>query len=284
MKNNIKICILLCCVFCATSIVRADEKMKPEEVIAKHLESIGSKEKRDATKDKVVSAEVLYTVTAPRNVAANGKAVFASAGNKSLFGMSLNLPNYASEQIVYNGKSVKVTDAIPGTRSVLGEFMRSYDEIVSGGLFNGILGSDWALLNLSDKTAKLSYKGIKKINGVEAHGIEFIPKKRADVEITMYFDATNFHHIRTEYTKLISAQQGPSIDASAGQSAHRYRLAEDFSDFKNTSGLTIPTKYTLQFTHYGSALITDAKWEFKVNNVSYNQNLEDKTFEIDAKQ
>lgn len=264
-------------------VIQANDKLSPEEVVEKHLESIGNKEKRASIKDKVVAASVIYNLIAPRKATAIGKAVFASSTEKSLFGMSLSIPNYPSEKIAFNGKTVVVTDVIPGTRSLLGEFMRSYDEIVSEGLFNGVLGSNWALLNFTGRKPSLSYKGIKKINGIEAHSISYTPKKRVDIEITLYFDTANFHHIRTEYSKLIAAAQGGSIDSSAGQSANRYRLTEDFEDFQTVSGLTIPAKYTMHYTHYASAVVSEAEWEFKVNNISYNQNLTDEIFKIDAK-
>jgi hypothetical protein len=106
----------------------------------------------------------------------------------------------------------------------------------------------------------------------------------------MYFDKQTYQHVRTEYNRVISARQGATIDTSAGQGQESYQLIEKFSDFKKAGDLTLPTKYTISYEFTTNALIRSREnttrqleWTFNISDFSYNQQLDDTTFDIDAK-
>src|SRR5689334_5042208 len=72
----------------ANRAVRSIDKLKPEELIARHLESIGPAGKRDSVRTRIIAGTSLVIFrTAPTGQAA-GRAVLASDGLKTLIGMS----------------------------------------------------------------------------------------------------------------------------------------------------------------------------------------------------
>lgn len=265
----------------------AADKQKAEEIVAKHLESIGTKEKRDAVKNRALVSDVQLNIKGtPGDI--SGKAVIFSSGVKNLWGINLNSNDYPQDRFSFNGKDVKVGYIRPGVRSVLGGFIFSYDELLKEGLLGGVLSS-WALMDTGAKSPKLSYEGQKKIDGAEAHVISYMPKSGSDLDIKMYFDAKNYRHLRTEYTRVVAARQGSTIDNSAGQSPDRYRLIEDFSDFQSTGGLTLPSSYRIFYSYTATGTIQlsaaqnrEIQWKFKVTNFSFNQQVDDSAFEIEA--
>lgn len=283
-----KLVSLLAFLFILTVSFKA-QKMTPEEVVAKHLESIGTKEKLAAVKNQLVFGDVGLTVKGS-SVPVAGKIVIFSAAEKNIWGMNLNSNDYPLDRFGYNGKDARVGFTRPGVRSVLGGFILSYSELLKEGLLGGTLTSSWALLNTDVRKPKLSYEGTKKIDGKETHVLSYSVKGGSDLSIKMYFDAKTFEHVRTEYNRIISARQGSNIDNSAGQGDDRYRLTENFSEFKKAGDLTLPTKYVLSYDYSTTAAARTSnnaaryfEWKFNITNFSYNQALEENTFDIDAK-
>lgn len=265
------------------------QKMNPEDIIAKHLDSIGTKEKRSAVKNQLILGDVEFTAKGSA-VPVNGKIIIFSAGEKSVWGMNLNSNDYPLDRFGYNGKDTRVGYIRPGVRSVLGGFILSYTELLREGMMGGTLTSAWSLLDTDLRKPKMSYEGIKKVDDKETYVLSYSPKGASDLSVKMYFDAKNYRHIRTEYNRVISARQGSTIDNSAGQGDDRYRLTEDFSDFKKAGGLTLPTVYRVSYDSSSSASIRSAQnsdrhleWKFTVTDFSYNQKSDENTFDIDAK-
>lgn len=265
------------------------QKMSSEDIIAKHLESIGTKEKRTAVKNQLIYGDIDFRIKGSA-VPVGGKIVIFSAGEKNIWGMNLNSNDYPSDRFGFNGNDTKVGYTRPGVRSILGGFILSYTELLKEGLLGGALTSSWTLLNTDFRKPKLNYEGTKKINGKEAHVISYSIKGGSDLGIKMYFDSKNYQHIRTEYNRVISARQGVTIDSSAGQGDDRYRLTEDFSEFKKAGDLTLPTKYNLSYDYSSGAAIRNSQnapryfeWRFSITNFSYNQEINDAAFNIDAK-
>jgi hypothetical protein len=265
------------------------QKMSAEDIVAKHLDSIGTKEKRSEIKNQTMLGDIRFVVKGS-TVALDGKAVIFSAGEKTLWGLNLNSNDYPADRFSYNGKETKVAYIRPGTRSILGGFIYSYGELLKEGLLGGTLTSSWALLNNDAKNAKLSFDGTKKIGDKETYVISYSPKKGSDLSIKMYLDSQTFQHIRTEYNRVIGARQGTSVDSSAGQGEDRYRLVEDFSDFKKAGNLTLPSVYKISQSYSSSASIRtrqSANYEigftFNLVNYSYNQQIDDNSFELNAR-
>jgi len=269
----------------------SSDKVTPEEVVAKHLASIGSADALASAKTRIAvgRAKAISHSNAVRDIAGVGQ--FASDGDKVLLAMIFNLIDYPYEKMGYDGRKMTVA-LLPGTapRSALGDFLMSHDAIFKQGLFGGALSSAWPLLDLAAKKPKLSYSGIAKINGRAVHKLDYAPPRGAgDLRMTLFFDAETFRHVRTKYEYLVSARMGPrpgsSVITSPGstgsQTGTRYELVEEFSDFKTEGSLTLPHTYRLQLTVEGQPTVL-LGWELNFSQFVFNQPIEASAFNVAA--
>jgi hypothetical protein len=258
----------------------ASDKVSVDEVIAKHLESIAPAETRASIKTRIVSGTVLVSFRAPRNANFPGKTIMASEGNKNFLGMSFENSGYAQEKFAFDGQDTTIGLMNPGDRSNLADFLLTHKNVVKLGLVGGALSSAWPLLNLADLKAKLSNAGTKKINGTPAIEVKFTPKGTSDVEISLFFDQETYRHVRTEYTRLISAGMGANMDASGAQRSTRYRMTEDFSDFSKEGGLTLPHSYKISLELDTRGGTFSADWATKFTQFDFNQPIPASTFRV----
>jgi len=283
MKNfKLSALFVLFTLFFSANLASA-QKMNAEDILAKHLDSIGTSEKRSTIKNQLIFCDVLVS-TKNGIFRTNGKSVFFSSGEKNLWGLTLDSNDYPQDKFGYDGKNVKVGFTRPGVRSALGGFIRTYDEVLKESLLGGALSASWALLRADSKKSKLSYEGTKKIDNKETYVLSYSPKNGSDLSVKMYFNTQTYQHIRTEYNRVIAATQGRSVDSSAGQVSNRYHIVEDFSNFQKLGGLNLPGSYKLFFSYFvGSAAQTEIEWKFSVTNYSYNQKLDENAFNIETK-
>jgi hypothetical protein len=258
------------------------QKMKPEDVLAKHLESIGTAEVRAAVKSQLAVGDVSVEFISQKNLTANGRIVMASEGSKNFLGMNLNANDYPLEKFTYDGKKSKVAFVRTGVRSVLGNFILSNDLLLEESLLGGTLSTSWALLNTANNKAKVSFDGTKKIDGKEVYVLGYSPKGGGDIDIKLYFDKETFRHVRTEYKRTSSAAIGRTIDESARQSESRLKVVEDFSDFKAEKGVMLPHSYKLNYSVSGQNGTTEIEWKFNLTQFVFNQTLDAKTFDAEA--
>src|SRR5215472_12386138 len=290
-----------CLLLCLPLILPAGAAdLKPEEIVAKHLDSIGTSSAR-AAKTRVVEGPVTYRILVGGAGDLDGKSVLVSQDQKLHFMMKLNNNLYRGEQFIFDGDRDEISFSTANqTRSQFGEFVRVQDVVLREGLLGGVLSTAWPLYNLDSRKAKLSYEGMKKIDGKDLYQLRYKPKKSTDADILLYFDPTTFRHVETVYTIRVRAQLG-NIDpqtanavavpeksrknpdgtdlgdpvppltggvvgetnetATAHQQETRYRLEERFSDFEAFNGLTLPTHYTIQFSQeLGNGKTAISEW------------------------
>lgn len=255
------------------------QKLTAEEIIAKHLDSIATAEKRASVKTVIASGEVKFESIAPKNQPAAGRIVLASEGSKSMFGMQLNAADYPRELVIFDGSKANIAMVRAGNRSVLGNFLQSNSSVVSQGLLAGTLGTSWNLLTAADRGAKISTSGTKKIEGRETYILRVTPKGGSDLDIKMYFDQETFRHVRTEYGRTSSASIGRTIDESARQSETKIRVIEDFSDHQPHDGMTFPRKYKLHYSTTGQNT-TEIVWTAVFTEFALNQAFDPSTFSV----
>lgn len=277
MKYRIVLPIVLFSLFLLAPFA-SGQKLTADEIIAKHLDSIASAEKRSTLKSLIAVGEVRVEFITQKNQPATGRLVIASEGNRLFVGMSLNASDYPQEKFIFDGDKASVAMVRSGTRSVLGNFIQANNVILSQGLLSGTLGSSWLLLKGGDRKGKISTAGTKKIDGREAYGLSLTPKGGSDLDITMYFDKETFRHIRTEYKRTSSASMGKTIDESARQSETRFKIVEDFSDFKESQGMTLPNKYKISYSVSGANGTTEVEWACNISEFAINQKLDPLTF------
>ena len=261
--------------------VAAEEKMKPEELIAKHLESIGTAEARAAMRNRIITGISELTLKQGGTGNLLGSALMASEGEKNLLMMAFQSADYPAEKIGYNGHKLSVAQIRPGVRSPTGEFFRTHDEMFREGLFGGTLSQSWPLLNVAERKPKLEYGGTKKIDGRLAHELKYTPNKGASLKIKLYFDAENFRHIRSEYERQIAATMGARPIDSGGRLDTRYKVIEEFSDFKEENGLTLPHTYKFELRMSSDRAPLLLEWVLNLQKFSFNQSMSGKEFDID---
>src|SRR2546429_9055051 len=140
IRKQSAIALIVCFVsvfIVSTSRSSVADKIKPEELVARHLESIGTAKARAAITTRIISGTSQVIIRASSPGQAVGKAVLASDGAKILFGMSFPSPIYPREQLGFNGNSFMAAYATPGVRSGLGNFLMMHDLIFKQGLMCG---------------------------------------------------------------------------------------------------------------------------------------------------
>ena len=269
-----------CLMFLNISRPSFAQKINGSEVLARHLESLGSAKARAAITTRIMSgtSQVIFRTT-PAGQAV-GKAVLASEGVKNLFGMSFPSPVYPREQLAYNGVNFMAAFATPGTRSLLGSFLMTNDVIFKQGLMCGTLSSAWPLLDMQGRGAQLNYLGTKKIDNRLLHEVRYTPSGSSDLKITIYFDSETFHHVRTEYDRVIPAPMGKVEYSNVQEREGRYKMIEEFSLYKAEGGLNLPHIYTIRVsvdTVNGTFL---ADWTIKLTQFDFNQKIDQSAFNI----
>src|ERR1043166_9257039 len=133
------------------------QKITSEQLILRHLESIGNAKARAAITTRIISGTAQVIIRTTPAGQAIGRAVLASEGNKQLFGMSFPSPVYPREQLAFNGVNFMAAFATPGARSVLGNFLVTNDTIFKQGLMCGVLSAGWPLVDAEKRQVNLDY-------------------------------------------------------------------------------------------------------------------------------
>jgi len=290
----------------------ANPPANTDELVAQHLNSIATPAVRASLKTRVVQGPVEYKILIGGTGTLDGKAQMASDGKKLIFMMKLPNNVYYGEQFVFDGDKDKVAfSTAQQSRSSLGNFVFVQDAVIREGLLGGVLSTAWPLLDLNERKPKLSFEGLKKIDGQDLYELRYRPHKNSDLEISLYFDPQTYRHVETVYNYTTSSSfanlapstavgvspssggRGGSVSggtqgaggtaetAAARQLPNRYRLQEKFSDFKTVDGVTLPTQYDIQFSQElqnGRTTLSD--WDLKGIEVSNNVSLNAGNFEV----
>ena len=258
----------------------AAQKLTAEEVVAKHLESIGTEELRAKVKSRIILGTAVGTFRVGGTGTSQGGSVMASQGTKSLMAIIYGNKEYPYEKMGFDGKTVSVADLKPGIHSTLGKFFMQHEFPLREGLLGGTLSAAWPLLGLSSREAKLRYAGTKKLEERKVHLLEYNAKNNAGLKTTLFFDAETFRHVRTEYEKKQIQQMpsGPGVTQQQGDAITK--LVEEFSDFKTQAGLTFPHTYKLQLSVEALNRRALQDWIFTLTQFSFNREIDDTEFDV----
>lgn len=268
--------VLFFAVFVVFTTASAAQKLKAEEIVAKHVESLGSPAARAAARNRMAVGTVTVKFVSQKNQSVGGRVVLASAAEKNFLGMTLSGGDYNSEKFVFDGKRTHVGYAHNGRRSVLGSFVDGNGWIIEESLLAGTLADSWALS--AGGKGKISSDGLKKIDGREVYAVGYSRKGGGDVDVRLYFDKETFRHVRTEYKRMSSAGIGKTPEESSRFAETRHRVVEDFSNFKEVNGLVLPHAYKMTYTVSGQNGTTEIEWDFDLTDFLFNQNLDENTF------
>jgi hypothetical protein len=294
MHNSFRSILALAAAFGVFScgIHAREQKLKSEDVVQKHLDSIGSAQKRAAIKTRSITGgarmkvEVGAQGPAAQGLVA-GTLALASSGSKYKIALPFNYVDYWGEQFVYNGAKAQVAFSYTQQRAPLADFIFRYDMVLQEGLFGGVLSTAWPFLELGAKQPRLEYTGLKTVGGEHFHVLTYRRKKgQADMRIELFFEAETFRHVRTAYNmQMLYESSAGVLDKQQRQEQPTvYRLEEYFSGFEEFDGITLPTRWNILFER--SASNRTSQWEYAVvvSKVVHNQPLADAAFTLDQRE
>src|SRR5215469_13746073 len=275
VTKTLGVLILLAAI--APSMRAKDEKLKLEQVIAKHLESIGPKEKLNGIKNRVTTGDAHVDIHVGGTADLAGNGMLISEGRSLRLTFQYPALQYPGEQFVFDGKAVSIGMISPGVRSQLGNYIFVNDYLVKDGLLFGALSTNWFFGDL-DVKARFDLSGPKKVDGKSVYEIRYVPRKGA-TNLTAYFDfdSETFRHVRSQF----KAEVAPTnVDQKISDSAEtiRYTITEQFGDFKQVDGLTLPHSYTLDFSIDSPDGGFVGSWDYLIKEIVHNQPIEAKAF------
>lgn len=265
-------------VFSTTSYAQ-EKKLTVEELIAHHLDSIGSAQARSQPKNRVVSGTVRLVSRVGTAGNIDGRVAMASSGTKLRYSLTFPSATYPGEQFGYDGSKVLTGHLPSGQRSPLSLFLEQQSVMLKDGLLGGTLSTAWALLRVDQLNPRLDYRGLKKIDGRELHVVGYRAQKgTADLVITMFFEPETFRHVRTLYDFKVPARIGVGPNESAKYQEDYYQIIEDFDDFRAIDALMVPRKYRVQLNLQTSRGSNVFDWNIAVEQVLHNQALDEQIF------
>jgi len=242
-----------------------DKKLTPEALVAEHLKSIGSPEALAAIKSRAFTGEASIEFILGNVGLLVGQYEFVSEKQKQGIFYKYQALDYPGEHFAFDGKNVTVSYISPGRRSPLGDFLSRNEGIIKQGLMGGVLSLNWPLLNIDQNRPKMKYKKINA-DGRELHELEYKPRKgMGEIKVKLYFDLDTFRHVKTEY-KVHFTQRGaiePIIDDVLTDSLDTetyYVLTEEYGDFLEVDGLTLPQSYSIHYSREGRGGTFMACW------------------------
>jgi hypothetical protein len=287
-KKMKKVLLLLALVLIASSLGFSQENketdkkqdLTAEDIVARHLASIGTPENIAAVKSRVLIGQG-STSSQLGNGSANGPAQFASTDNMLLLAMIFNTSNYPYEKLAYDGKTQTFGRPNGGT-TLLSAFLKSQKAVLNEGWFGGVLSSSWPLLDLKGKKIKLEYGGLVKTGERQFYKLKY--SSSGEMKVFLYFDSETYRHVVTEYRYSVDFKV-PLMTAPAGGKTY-YSLTEQFSDFTTAGKLTLPLSYSINATTQLPTLggqgggTNSADWKIKFANVYYDEPLDAAVFKV----
>lgn len=265
------------------------QRLDSADVIARHRSAIGTAAALASIKNQMIVADAQFTFKGAANVI-SGKSLLLSTSGKSLWGFNFASNDYPQDRFGFDGRSVKVGRATPSARSLIGEFLHNNRDILKEGLLGGALSASWPLLQEDLKKARVKYDESRTLDNREVIVLTYEPKGGSDLTIRLFFDGKTFQHIRSEYNLVRNAAQGANVDSSAGQSGTIYKLTEEFSNFATMGQLTLPRSYKITYARTITAPVStgqttnrDAVWSFAVTDFGFNREIDESSFNVDAK-
>lgn len=265
-----------------SSPMHAVQKMKPEEVVAKHLQSLGAPEALDAARSRIISGTTTVTLRGGGYGQITGSARLVSQGQKSLISMVFGNVEYPFEKFGFDGTKLTVSQVRPGVRTIIGRYLLTNDELSKQGLTGGALSTAWPLLNLSKSNIKLQYDGIRNIENRQVHQLK-CRARNTDIGITLLFDPETFQHVGTQYKQTLSPTvAGNRPGETIEQDETRITISEAFSDFRPEGGLNLPHRYQLKLEIIASKSSMYYEWMIELAKFEFGAPISPDEFNADA--
>ncbi|HSB09224.1 MAG TPA: hypothetical protein VLM38_06905 [Blastocatellia bacterium] len=256
-----------------------DKKITIDELIAQHLQSIGSAQARAFPKNRVVAGTVKLVSRVGTAGNIEGQAAMATDRAKLRYSLKFPSVQYPGEQFGYDGSKVHTGYLPNGQRSPLSLFLEQQNVMLKDGLLGGTLSTAWAMLRVEQLKPKLEYRGVKSVDGRDLHVVGYRAQKGSpDLMVTLFFDAASFRHVRTLYEFKVPPRLGLGPNDSTRFAEDYYQITEDFDDFRAVNALMVPYRYRVQLNVQTSRGTNVFDWTISVEQVLHNQALDEQVF------
>lgn len=256
-----------------------NDEIKPEEVVAKHLKSIGKPEILAAIQSREVSGSASVEIIQGGFGNTNGKSLIVSEPRRRGIVMRFRAFNYPGEHFAFDGHDATVGYIDFNTKSRLGLFITQFYGLIEEGLLGGALSVGWPLLDIQESQAKLKYKK-RTIEGRPLHELTYDPKSRIGMlrlKIKLFFDFETFRHVMTEYS--YSYIDTGFSDILLNRRSIKKLLREEFDDFRKVDGLMLPHKYTINYSEDTVPFI--GHWTIKAEHWQHNTQIDPELFKAE---
>jgi len=211
----------------------AAEKIKPEEVVAHHLDAVGAEAARAAGRS--VEGSCSLAAPAAGGVAGTlvGRFVFDSEASRVALRMKFaGLPGGELQLRGRPGRS-RIRAAGPALRP---RQLRQHERRDPA---RGPAGRrpQRRLAALRPGRA-----------GRELHRLRYRAKKGQDaLDIFLYFDPDTFRHVASVYKASKAQQLGTTMESSSSEPDMYLQVEETFGNFKSAKGVTLPAAWTIRY-------------------------------------
>lgn len=246
------------------------ERPSPEDLLEFHVRSVGDVGKWRALQSVRAEGSCRLTLIVGGSGTLLGRASFVSQGTATAMRLDFGHGEYAGEAIVFDGgKQLDVAYATPGHRSMLGEFLFSYSEVVKDGLLGGVLSRGWPLLQDEKVSRRLTSRGKNTSEGREWWQATYRPRKGPrELDVDLFFEPDTFLLRKSEYEVRRSYGMGPfpgvPSASQAGQAARRdvrMKMEELFDDYVDVQGVTFPRRWKIRCTNETNDGTTMWEWD-----------------------
>jgi hypothetical protein len=293
-----------------------DKGLKPEEVIARHLESIGSAEALSAVRSRTVQGIVAVRrplgilpgiLPEPEKRTGTSNFLFVSSGSDLAMVMQFFDPEYPDDRFAFDGKSVTVSSTVLNRKtSMVNSGTSQSGQMIS---INGrtifvnspMIGSIGYFFD--DKKSLLgnfiaSHSGIVReglLGGIlstawpllDVQGrkcklkYKLIDKDGLKLHQLIYTPKSRRYLNAVETRLYFDSETFRHVMSEyvlMGQTNPEYLLLEKFGNFKDVQGLILPHSYSIEFSAWKS---TDSTlWISEVTQVLHNVPIDPELFQV----
>ena len=245
----------------------AADKLKPEEVVQKHLASVSPD--AGAFGPRVVRGECRMYGRQTGQGSIGGTFVFSTTPPATRLAVDFGAAEYGAEVFAFDGAEAEIgyANKARGRRSAVATFVSANDTIVREHLLGGVLNGLWALASLADSGAKVSYDGLRRLDDRELHKLKYRAKKgQNDLDVSIWLEPETFRHVATVCTRSYAQAMVGDPTASSRQSDTYFRFEERFGEWKSVEGLAIPTRWTIRY-EASSNQTTEWRYELAVQQL-----------------
>lgn len=254
LARLIEMTIAFFCVALASPLNAAEGKITKEELVSRHVRSVGSEEALAGAGFRIargtcVGRGRVFSQSGGESGELPGIIEFASGTETTQLSVKFESELYPVEGFHFDGKNIGLYAFQPPEASGLADTkfnagqlttnIPNFERYIKQGLFGGVLNTLWPFLNPQEVSKKQKSLKRKKINGKELLVQTFHLKGSRGVEL--FFDPETFHHVASRCRLEVIGTGSTSL----ADHKQRVTLREKFGDFAEFDGLQLPTSWTI---------------------------------------